>query len=313
MRLERILAILMLVVNRRRISAAELADKMEVSVRTVYRDIETLCQAGFPIVAYQGAGGGFAVMEGYRLDRNALTFEEIASVISALKGMTKTLDDARLGTTLEKYTSLLTDKEKETARFWQERLVIDMNPWGADGAMKRKVALIREALQKEVTLRFSYTSNNRITTDREVEPMTLLLKGAAWYLHAYCPLRGDFRMFRLSRMSQVMVTDSPFERREHASLEEKDLEQMWNSGSRTVTMVLRFAPEARARAEEFFGMEELQTGEDGFLTVAQTYPEDEWVYGFLLSFGDLVEILEPERLRVLIRDRAERICRMYGK
>ncbi|WP_162238526.1 YafY family protein [Paenibacillus sp. A3] len=113
--MERILAVLMLVVNRRRISAAELADKMEVSVRTVYRDIETLCQAGFPIVAYQGAGGGFAVMEGYRLDRNALTFEEIASVISALKGMTKTLDDARLGTTLEKYTSLLTDKEKPPA------------------------------------------------------------------------------------------------------------------------------------------------------------------------------------------------------
>lgn len=311
MRLERLLAILMLVVNRKRISATELADKMEVSVRTVYRDIDTLCQAGFPLVAYQGAGGGFEVMEGYRLDRNALTFDEIASVISALKGMNKTLDDSRFGTTLEKYAGLLTDKEKEAAKFWQDRLVIDMNPWGSDGTMKRKVAMIREALQETLVIRFSYTSINGTATVREVEPMTLLLKGVSWYVYAYCMHRGDFRLFRLSRISQLSVTERRFERREHAPAEETDWGRMWDNNSRPVTMVLRFAPDARVRAEEYFGIEKLLPQDDGSVIVTQTYPEDEWVYGFLLGFGDRVEVLEPERLRRLIRDRASGIVNIY--
>ncbi|MDF2717900.1 MAG: transcriptional regulator [Paenibacillus sp.] len=312
MRLERLIATLMLVINRKRISATELADKMEVSVRTVYRDIDTLCQAGFPLVAYQGAGGGFEVMEGYRLDRNALTFDEIASVLSALKGMTTAIDDSRFGTTLEKYAGLLSDKEKEAARFWQDRLVIDMNPWGSDGTMKRKVALIREALQHSRIIRFSYTSVNGIATERDAEPMTLLLKGVSWYIYAYCMHRNDFRLFRLSRMSQLSFTESRFERREHAPVEEADWGRMWDNNTRPVTMVLRFAPEARARAEEYFGVERLQPQEDGSVIVTETYPEDEWVYGFLLGFGDRVEVLEPERLRLLIRDRARNIANLYG-
>lgn len=310
--MERLLATLMLIVNRKRISATELADKMEVSVRTVYRDIETLCQAGFPLVAYQGAGGGFEVMEGYKLDRNALTFDEIASVISALKGLTKALDDSRFETTLAKYTGLLTDKEMEAARFWQDRLVIDMNPWGSDGTMKRKVAIIREALQEERVIRFSYTSINGVGTVRDVEPMSLILKGVSWYVYAYCMQRCDFRLFRLSRMSQLSITDSRFERREHIPMEEVDWDRMWGNNSQMITMVLRFAPQARARAEEYFGIENLQPQQDGSVLVTQTYMEDEWVYGFLLSFGDRVEVLEPERLRLLIRDRARSIVNVYG-
>jgi len=310
LRLERILSVLMAVINRKRVSAAELAEKLEVSPRTVYRDIEILCQAGFPLVAHQGAGGGFEMMEGYRLDRNALTFDEIASVISALKGMTATLGDERIERTLEKYSTLLTGKEREAALFWQDRLIIDMNPWGMDDTMKQKVALIRQVLENNTIVRFCYTPMNGNEAVREVEPMTLVLKGPSWYLHGYCLLRGDFRLFRLSRMTQLLVTEQQFERREHSGLEQTDWERQWNN-VRPVTMVLRFAPQARARVEEFFGMEKLETREDGYFTVKQTYPEDEWVYGFLLSFGDQVEILEPERLRLLIRDRARRVCAIY--
>ncbi|MFC3768473.1 helix-turn-helix transcriptional regulator [Paenibacillus sp. GCM10012303] len=312
MRLERLLAILMLIVNRKRISAAELAEKMEVSVRTIYRDIETLCQAGFPLVSYQGVTGGFEMMDGYRLDRTALTFDEISSVLSALKGMSRALDDTRYGTTIEKYTSLLGDTEKESVRFWQDRLVIDMNPWGSDGVMKHKVALIRESLQEDRTVKFGYSSVNGEPTTREVEPMTLLLKGASWYLYAYCPLRNDYRLFRLSRMSGLAVTGNRFERREHPPMEEADWGRMWEMNSKPVTLKLRFPPDMRARVEELFGVERLVTAPDGFLLVTQTYPEDEWIYGFLLSFGSKVEVLEPERVRLLIRDRAKEMVSLYS-
>lgn len=311
MRLERLLATLMLVVNRKRISATEVADKLEVSVRTVYRDIETLCQAGFPIVAYQGAGGGFEIMEGFRLERNALTFEEISSVLSALRGVTKALDDASLDTTLEKYAGLLTGKEKEAARFWQDRLVIDMTPWGVDGEIKRKVAIIRDALRQSRIIRFSYTSIDGRSSERDVEPMTLLLKGVSWYVYGYCMQRDDFRLFRLSRMTQPTITGRDFERRSHPPIEDTDWLRLWDNNSRPVAMKLRFSPDARVRAAEYFGVEKLEPQEDGSVIVKETYPEDEWVYSFLLGFGDRVEVLEPERLRRLIRDRAKSIVNVY--
>ncbi|WP_158289262.1 helix-turn-helix transcriptional regulator [Paenibacillus flagellatus] len=313
MRLERLLAILMLLINRKRISAAELADKMEVSVRTIYRDIDTLCQAGFPLVSFPGVNGGFAVMDGYKLERNALTFDEIASVLSALKGMTKVLDDEKLDATLEKYAGLLTDREKETARFWEERLVIDTNPWGADGAVKRKVALIREALQNDTVIRFAYTTANGASAVREVEPMTLLLQGITWYVYGYCLLRGDFRLFRLSRLSQLERTDRRFVRREHPPMSEADWDRLWHTNATTVTFTLRFRPEARMRAEEVFGVDKVAADADGAVTVTETYPEDEWLYGFLLGLGDKVEVVEPARLRGLIRDRARAIWERYAE
>jgi predicted DNA-binding transcriptional regulator YafY len=312
MRLERLLAILMLILNRKRIAASELADKMGVSVRTIYRDIDTLGQAGFPIVAYQGTGGGFELIEGYRLDRNTLTFDEISSVISVLKGMNTALHDSRFETTLAKYAGLLTEKEKEAARFWQDRLVIDMKPWGADSSVKQKVALIREALQEDRVIRFAYTTVNGVGTVRDVEPMTLILKGTAWYVYGYCLERGDFRLFRLSRLSELAVTERRFTRREHAPVEEIDWDKLWGVTGKPVTLVLRFAPQARAQAEQSFGMDQMTPQPDGSSIVTVTYSEDEWVYSFLLGFGDRVEVLEPPRLRELIRDRARGVAALYA-
>lgn len=285
---------------------------MEVSVRTIYRDIDTLCQAGFPLVAYQGTGGGFEVAEGYRLDRQTLTYDEFAAILTALKGMNRTFGDDRFDQTREKVIGLLAEREREEMLFWQERLVIDQSPWGSDEIIRGKMNLLRQALEQSRIVRFAYSSLSGSSGTREVEPMTLLAKGSAWYLYGYCTVREDYRLFRLSRMSELTMKERPFTRRDHPPFDTAEWDKIWDRSTRPVHLLLRIAPSMRTRAEESFGAERLRPQPDGYFLVEQTYPEDEWVYSFLLGFGDQLEVLAPERLRHLLRDRAEAIVRLYS-
>lgn len=308
MKMDRLLHMVILLLNRRRMKARELADTLGVTVRTVYRDMESLCQAGIPLVTYQGQNGGIGIAEGYRLDRTVMTDEEWASVMVALKSLSKSYTGSNAAALVEKLRTVMPE-QRESFRVKTESVLIDFSPWGADARTEEKVRLLKEAVESGRMVAFAYTSAKNETLDRRVEPHTLVLKGQSWYLYGWCGSRQDFRLFKLSRMREIRVLQEGFARRE-VRLDQWDLAEEWNR-SGTVEVLLRFEPGLRMVVEDRFGVEQVELDEAGRVLVRFAYREDEWLYGFLLSFGPGAEVLEPPHLREILRDRASRIAAMY--
>ncbi|MDG0794454.1 YafY family transcriptional regulator [Cohnella ginsengisoli] len=316
MKLDRLLAITMLMLGRRRIGAKELADRFEVSLRTVYRDMETLCQAGIPIVSYAGEGGGYEIMERYRLERQFLTLEELQAMVIALKGIQPTLEEREIGRLLDKVGAMLSGTEHDRLADASEQMVIDINPWGGGTQDKAKVALLREAVRDRFIVRFVYTDMAGERSERRCEPVRLVLKGLVWYVYGYCLIREDFRLFRLSRVRELTRTDETFERREEPESRPLTWSNMSNGACAGVKdIVIRFAPVARTRAEDYFGsldgthgMEDLP---DGSLLVRSAQPDEPWLHLWLLGFGTSAYVVSPPELAAAVRECAAEVLRLY--
>ncbi|TAL38661.1 MAG: YafY family transcriptional regulator [Spirochaetes bacterium] len=311
MKLDRLFAIVMLIVNRKRVSAEELARYFEVSVRTIYRDIDAINLAGIPIVAYPGKNGGFGIMESFKFDRHVLTPDEIFSIVTALKGVGASVAGKRARDTAEKLTTLLPPDERTRLKKREETIIIDSSPWMYPAHLKKRADEILRAIEECRVVGMSYVDGRGTTAKRAVEPMTLVLKGTVWYFFGYCRLRGDFRVFRISRIKSLRVTGERFARRPMEYSPEQWTDN-WTSKP-PLDLVLRFKPRARVRVEDYFLPAQVRRRKDGGFDVRTRYPEDEWVYGFLLSFGEDVEVLEPRRIRDLVRARAEKIHAIYEK
>jgi len=311
MKLDRLFAITMLLINHKRISAKELSNRFEVSPRTIYRDIEAINQAGIPVVAYPGTNGGFGILENYKIDRNLLTVEEIISVITALKGVNSTLEDSKISHTMEKIKGLIPDWQMEEFNKRNRQVVIDFNPWGVTESQREKLNTLRKAIEENRLVSFYYTNARYESIQRLVEPLSLVFKGYSWYLYGYCRVKEDFRVFRFSRIKNLNMEDESFTPRDK-SYEESMYESTWGNPGSYIDIVLRFNKRVEMNVSEFYGDEAVQIDKDGSLIVSVRYPEDEWVYGNILSYGENVEVLEPPHLREIIREKARRISELYG-
>ncbi len=308
MRLDRLLAITVMLLNRERISARELADKFEVTVRTIYRDVDALNMAGIPIISYPGNNGGFGIMENYKLDHQLLTLSDMTAILSALRGMNVTLEDRELDNAIEKITSLVPHDRKDEVKRSLEQVVIDILPWGYGDKQKHKLQHIHSALADSKMLHFSYRSAKGELLQRAVEPMTLILKGYSWYLFAYCSLRNDFRLFRISRMKNVEILQETFTRRDTSY---RDILTNDEKQPDMIDMVLRFDPAVQVHVEDYYGEEDITIDDDGYLLVRVSFPDDRWIIAHILSFADAVEVIEPARIRDIVKETAEKITRLY--
>ncbi|MFZ5643805.1 MAG: helix-turn-helix transcriptional regulator [Bacillota bacterium] len=310
MRLDRLLSIVMLLVNRKRIQARELADIFDVSVRTIYRDIDAINQAGIPVVSYQGASGGLGIAENYRIDRNVLSLDDIAAILSALKGLNTTLDDSRLTGTIEKIKGLIPDFKSSEYREKSSRIIIDLTPWGGNDAQKEKITLLKNAIESSTVVFFEYTCSKGNKLKREVEPVSLVLKMHTWYLYGFCRIRNAFRIFRLSRMKDLAVMDIKFSKR-NLDIEEFPWEKDWTENSKITNVVLCFPPELRVIIEERFDATKISIDSKGYVRVRFSCPEDEWLYSMILSYGEYVEVIEPEHLRNTIKEKLRLMSEIY--
>lgn len=310
MKLDRLLAVLMILVNRRRVQAKELADMFEVSVRTIYRDIEAINQAGIPVVTYQGTGGGIGIADGFKMDRNFLTSDELASMTVALRSVFTAYQDPRTGAVLEKIRGLVPASEAEQFRTRTESVIVDMAPWGHDQALKERVEFLKGAIEASRPVSFQYASVKGEVLQRTVEPYTLVLKGQNWYLYGVCQLRGEFRLFKLVRMREVQLLPGSFHR-VPVNLEEVPWEKEGGSERKPVALLMRVEPSLRPLAEEWFGLEHVWPDGQGGFFARVNFPEDNWLYGFILSLGPGLEVLEPPHIREIIRRMAAGIEARY--
>lgn len=311
MKIDRLLAIVIMLLNRNMIQAKELADRFEVSVRTIYRDIEAINQAGIPIVTYQGMNGGIGLAEGYRLDRNVLTNDELAAIITALRGMSNSYISESNVHLIEKINSIISPARAAEFHLKANHLVIDLSPWGGSGRLQFKLQLIKQAIEQQTRMRFNYSNANGELTTRIVEPYTLILKGRHWYLEAFCLKRAEFRLFKLLRMKDPIILEEIF-MRDSLLLRERNIGEEWVSPQNSIEIILCFKKNKQHFAEEWFSIEEIDIQVDGSILVRQIFPENEWLYNFIISLGPDVEVLDPPHLRQIIESRAREIANIYG-
>lgn len=308
MRIDRMLAITILLLNRKRISARELARKFEVSVRTIYRDLDAIDLAGIPIVSYSGNNGGYGIMDNYKLDRQLLTLNDMLSMLSALKGINRTLGNKDLDGAIDKITSLVPKEKTRELNQYLEQFVIDILPWGFGEKQKQILSNLHQAILNCSLVNITYRDRNGEKSQRVIEPMTLLFKGYTWYLFAFCRERNDFRMFRLSRISQMESMIKNFERKNMSH------KQMFSSGDdnqKYIDIKLKFSPRVKVRIEDYFAEEQIQSLDDGYMIVNIRFPLDEWVYSFIMGFADNVEVLEPGFLRTEISEKIKNMSTIY--
>ncbi len=311
MNLERLMAITILLLNRKRVQAQDLADRLEVSLRTIYRDLERLNMAGIPIVSYTGGEGGFEIMESFRLDRQMLSMDELATLTTALHGLhsAKAYNGGKLDVLLEKVGALVSKAEGKGFSK-TEPIMIDLNPWRKSHGEKLKYEALSKAIEETKVVVFTYTNMQGNETERRIEPMGLVLKGYTWYLYGFCLQRNDFRNFRLSRIRGLSALHDKFERR---AVSLTELNEQWGPKreDNMIDLVLKFNGAARVQAEDHFDESEIERQSDGSLIVRVHYPDNDWLIGFLLSFRTGVCVVEPTRIALAVKKAAIEISEIY--
>ena len=272
-----------LLLEKGRMTAGELAQRLEVSQRTVLRDVDALSAAGVPVYTTQGTGGGVSLLPGYVLDRAAFTDEEQRQLLLALQS----LPGQEGAQALTKLSALF-------RRGQEDWLQVNLSRWGAGEADNEKFRLLKRAILEQQALRFDYASSYGSIRPRRVLPARLVFKGQGWYLQAFDEEREDYRTFRLSRILSPEPAGEVFHRR----LEPPDVEFSGDIPPLfRVEAKLRFAPHMAYRVYDEFGQDCVAPQPDGSLLVEAVFPEDQWLYGYLLSFGTGVEVLSPALLR----------------
>lgn len=299
MKIARLIEMITILLNKGTVTASDLAQRFEVSVRTIYRDIDTLCAAGIPIYTSPGAGGGITILEQYSLNRSFLSAAEKKNILFALETLSVT-GHPETASVLEKLQTLFQD----TAEDWIE---VDMTRWGAPSSANQYFSALKLAILNNRVVSMTYINARQECVSREFEPHKLIFKSSAWYVSGYCLKRNSFRLFRLSRIIELCVTDKCFTRR-------RANEQCNPPGGQyppPVHLVLQFQRAALSRLYDDYDHKMIHDNHDGTYRLELDFPEDEWVYGYLLSFGPLVKVLDPPHIREILSARCQEILQFY--
>ncbi len=299
MKLERMIGILSILLQKERVTAPYLAEKFEVSRRTINRDIEALCMAGIPLVTRQGAKGGISIMEGYHIDRTLLSTLDTQAILAGLRSL-----DSVSGT--NRYAQLM-EKLKAGASgllAGDAHILIDLSSW-YKASLAPKIELLHGAILSGNKVSFTYHSPKG-ESRRTVEPGRLVFQWAGWYLWGWCESRGEFRLFKLGRMTDLDLK-APFEKRD-IPLPDLSPERVFPF---RYPVKARIRPEYKWRLIEEFGPESFTVLPDGNLLFSFGFADKEAVVGWIASFGEGAELLEPEELRRNVLAFAEGIRRNY--
>ena len=292
----RLFRILYYILEKGKVTASELADKFEVSVRTIYRDIDSISSAGIPIYALQGKGGGIEIAEDFVLSKSLLSENEKQQIMSALQGLDNTAIQHE-NELLTKLSALF--KMKNTS--WIE---VDFNNWQNNKMYEKTFNDIKSAILSKNIVSFTYFSSNEKETSRRVKPVRLFFKGQDWYLYALCLLRNDFRYFKLSRIKNLETHTEKFDDNFEDVVLKKEMPY-----ENIVHIKVRFDRKVAFRVyDEING--EITEDDEGNLYAEIEIPNDYNLFNYIFSFGDGAEVLEPKEIRMQIK---EMINKMAGK
>lgn len=294
MKNDRLFQILYILLEKGPVTAPELARLLEVSVRTIYRDVEALSISGVPVYTSPGKGGGISLLSGYTFDRALLSDEEQNQLLFAIQSLRAA--DQQVGGLLQKLGSVF---QKRSAN-WIE---VDFSRWGLGQVDNRKFELLKTAILGKHLLHIDYCGTSGAITKRDIKPFKLIFKDKSWYLQAYCTRAEDFRLFKVSRIMELSLSQERFtEEFPDAPPAEGEAPPMF-----ATTLKLRFAPGLAFRVYDEFDRSSICEQPDGSLVVSVNFPLDGWVLNYLLTFGTGVTVLEPPSLRAALAAHANQI------
>lgn len=293
----RLFRIVYYLLDKGKCTAPELADKFEVSTRTIYRDLDVISAAGIPIYATQGKGGGISILPEYVMDNALLSDEEKEKIVMALQGIAVT--DETTDDLLSKLGALFQTK----AENWIE---VDFSDWIKNNPDRDIFNSIKTSIFKKVLIDFSYFGNNGCYSKRTVEPIKLVFKSKDWYLYGFCRLRNDFRFFKLTRIKNLVLCEETFLRDVPVSLPaETSLKD-----ESLISVKLKFSSEVSFRVYDEF-TDGVTADQQGNLYVTADLPDNGVLFSYLLSFGDNVEILEPANVREQMKENLISMLQKY--
>lgn len=299
MKIDRMIGILSILLQQEKVTAPYLAEKFEVSRRTINRDIEALCMAGIPLVTEPGQNGGVSIMEGYKIDRTLFTTQEMQAILAGLRSL-----DSVSGT--NQYVQLMEKLSAGASNLLagDTHILIDLSSWHKS-ALSPKIELIHSAILSANKVSFTYFSQ-REESRRTVEPYDLIFQWAGWYLWGWCERREAFRLFKLMRMTDLSLGE-PFEKRP-VSLPDLRKNQLFPS---QFQVTAKIDPAYKWRLVEEFGPESFHPLPDGMLLFSGEFADRQSVIGWIASFGGSAELLEPVELRREVLRFADEICQKY--
>jgi len=300
MQINRLFEIVYLLMNKKNTTAKELAAHFEVSQRTIYRDIETLCEAGIPIYTNKGKGGGICLLDHFVLNKSVLSEQEQHVILSALQSLQATTYP-ETDQVLSKLSSLFGSKNPD----WIE---VDFSYWSNNAEGQQKFTYLKEAILNRKVIQFDYFNSYGQESHRFVEPSKLIFKGQAWYLFAYCREKKDQRYFKISRIRNLFIEDEIFLN----SPPENSTEATPPSYSQAmISLILKVDAEMAYRIYDEFPIEAITRNEDGSFLIHTTMMSGSWLSGYLMSYEDHLEIMEPEYIREELKEKYRNALNKY--
>lgn len=306
-RLSRIVSIMIDLMNHKVVGTNYLANKYEVSTRTIYRDIELLTFSGIPILSERGKSGGFSIIEGFKIDKRILTETEFSIILRGLQTLIHH-EDKEAQVVYDKIISIIENTKKEKIIQHSNDVVIDITPFEGQKQISDYYHQIHSAIEKRNLVKITYHSVGKGISTRIIEPLTLIFKEANWYVYAFCQKKQDYRYFKLTRIQGIEVLANHFNERE---IPVEEISNSFNDGEK-VEIVLQTDKEFSWQIQDNYQVTKVEEKDD-FVFVTLTYPLSHWVYAAILSFGDRVVVVSPETIKNNILAKINKMKDLYQK
>jgi predicted DNA-binding transcriptional regulator YafY len=302
MQIYRLFEIVYILLQQKLVTAKALAERFAVSQRTIYRDIDILGLAGIPVYTEKGKGGGISLLPDFVLNKSMLSDQEQTEILTALQGLSA-VKTGETGKVLERLSTFF----NKTTVDW---LNVDFSKWGYEdsGYFSDFNTAILERRIAEFDYLSVYGKTTRKKTRRRVEPIQLWFKSNMWYIRGFCLSRQEVRTFKLTRIENLHITDKHFTERDLSAITPAESDERKPP---EVTLKLKIDKEMFHRVYDEYGESIEKRQKDGSFIVKVTYPEDDWVYGRILSYGEYIEVLEPEHIREIIKKKTSKINKKY--
>ena len=308
MKVDRLVSIIMILLDKKRIGAQELADMFEVSPRTIYRDIDTINVAGIPVRSSPGVGGGFEIMEEYKIDRKVFSADDLSAILIGLSSLSNMIRGDELVNALAKVKSFIPADRANDIELKANQIYIDLSPWMGNRNIQSYLEIIKTALQGNKLLSFEYTDRYGNKTARTAEPYQLVLKNSHWYWQGYCLKRNDFRLFKISRISNLQIQKEFFTPRDY---QKPQLDFTDILATMQTKIKIRIYKSVMDRVLDYCAYEHFSPDGDEHYIVSFPFIENEYYYNILFSFGDKCECLEPLHIRTEMKRRIHDIATLY--
>ncbi len=309
LKIDRLVSIIMILLDKKRIGAHELADMFEVSPRTIYRDVDSINMAGIPVRSTPGVGGGFEIMPGYKIDKNVFSSADISAILTGLSGLSSVMRGEELANALAKVKSFIPADRSKDIELKVNQIHIDLHPWMGNRNIQPYLEIIKTAMEGYRLLSFDYTDRHGNRTARTAEPYQLVLKGGHWYWQGYCCTRNDFRLFKLLRISSLQIQEESFTPREYQK-PQLDISDLLTTMQTFIK--IRIHRSVMDTVLDYCSYEDFSQDGDGHYIVNFPFIENDYYYNILLSFGSRCECLEPPHVRTEMRRRIRELAAVYG-